>query len=106
MKHLPTIRTIAFAIGVFGFAATAGAQGDPATPPGDKCRVEQPSSGAESADAQQPGQEQSLTETLDDCNGVLKPPVVGDGEMTEPPPDAGKTPVIRPNEPPPQHDSE
>ncbi|MBP1853576.1 hypothetical protein [Rhizobium halophytocola] len=44
--------------------------------------------------------EQSLTETLDDCNGVLKPPVVGDHEMVEPAPDTGETPVIKPQDVP------
>lgn len=40
----------------------------------------------------------SLTEKLDDCNGVLKPPSVGDGEIVEPAPQAGQMPVIKPND--------
>ncbi|KQS79331.1 hypothetical protein ASG25_12350 [Rhizobium sp. Leaf384] len=40
----------------------------------------------------------SLTEKLDDCNGVLKPPSVGDGEIVEPAPPSGQMPVITPND--------
>nr|WP_080577661.1 hypothetical protein [Sinorhizobium fredii] len=40
----------------------------------------------------------TLTEKLDECGGVLKPPRVGDTEMVEPAPDVGRTPVIRPGE--------
>jgi hypothetical protein len=39
----------------------------------------------------------SLSATLDRCNGVLKPPRVGDSEMTHDPPDIGKTRIIRPD---------
>ncbi|TCQ27931.1 hypothetical protein [Rhizobium sp. PP-CC-3G-465] len=42
----------------------------------------------------------SLTEKLDDCNGVLKPPAVGDGEIVEPAPQTGQMPVITPNDVP------
>ena len=48
----------------------------------------------------------SLTETLDDCNGVLIPPPTGDTELTEPAPNVGETPVIRPGEIPQQPPSE
>lgn len=44
----------------------------------------------------------SLTETLEPCNGVLFPPRVGDDEMTAPPPTVGRTPVIRPGDIPDQ----
>jgi hypothetical protein len=44
----------------------------------------------------------TLTEKLDDCDGVLKPPTVGDTEMVEPALDVGRTPVIRPDELPEQ----
>ncbi|NHT78450.1 hypothetical protein G8E10_22340 [Rhizobiaceae bacterium CRRU44] len=42
----------------------------------------------------------SLTEKLDDCNGVLKPPAVGDSEIVEPAPQTGQMPVITPNDVP------
>ena len=34
--------------------------------------------------------------SLQDCNGVLKPPPTGDREIEETPPDIGTTPVIPP----------
>lgn len=40
----------------------------------------------------------ALTEKLDDCNGVLKPPSVGDGDIVAPAPQTGQMPVITPNE--------
>ncbi|WP_193354432.1 hypothetical protein [Sinorhizobium sojae] len=45
---------------------------------------------------------QALARKLEECNGVLKPPRVGDPELVEPAPDVGRTPVIRPDELPPQ----
>lgn len=44
----------------------------------------------------------SLTETLEPCDGVLVPPRVGDYGMTAPPPAEGRTPVIRPGDIPDQ----
>jgi hypothetical protein len=38
------------------------------------------------------------TGALADCNGVLAPPRIGDGDMVTPAPPAGRTPVIRPGE--------
>ncbi len=46
----------------------------------------------------QPGTNDSLSETLNPCNGVLKPPETGDKGVAAPPSDAGETPVIRPGE--------
>jgi hypothetical protein len=43
----------------------------------------------------------SSTTQLSDCGGVLTPPAVGDGDMVEPAPSVGETPVIRPQEVPP-----
>ncbi|OQP84165.1 hypothetical protein BTR14_20380 [Rhizobium rhizosphaerae] len=40
----------------------------------------------------------SLTERLDNCNGVLAPPATGDGDMVSPPPQQGTTPVIKPGD--------
>jgi hypothetical protein len=61
----------------------------------DRCRVD-------------PGvddDQKSFADKLDECNGVLEPPRVGDSEIVEPAPDVGKTPVIRPKELPSQNDS-
>lgn len=49
--------------------------------------------------------QKSFADKLDECNGVLEPPRVGDSEFVEPAPDVGKTPVIRPKELPTQHGS-
>lgn len=73
----------------------------------DKCQMQAPQDGPDkdgsNMDAQpQAGDDQSLTETLEGCGGVLEPPPVGDGEIAEPPPDEGETPVIRPGEVPEQ----
>lgn len=46
--------------------------------------------------------DQELTEKLDRCNGVLKPPPTEDQEIEAQPPEAGKTPVIPPSELPEQ----
>tara|TARA_R110002020_G_scaffold58372_4_gene160056 strand:+ start:20007 stop:20354 length:348 start_codon:yes stop_codon:yes gene_type:complete len=45
----------------------------------------------------------NLTEQLDACDGVLKPPPIGDSEFTEPAPPVGETPVIEPEDLPPQN---
>ena len=41
---------------------------------------------------------QNRTQLLAPCNGVLSPPSVGDGELVEPAPPAGRTPVIKPGD--------
>ena len=93
------------------------AQTQPDAPPAaaqdDPCRA-QPDPGdntgnADEQAAQDTGKENadvaaadpSLSEKLDRCNGVLKPPPTADQEIEEPPPDIGTTPVIPPNELPP-----
>ncbi|TGP17943.1 MULTISPECIES: hypothetical protein [unclassified Mesorhizobium] len=43
-----------------------------------------------------------LSETLDNCNGVLKPPPTGDKNATVPPDDNSQMPVIKPGELPQQ----
>ncbi|KGF67270.1 hypothetical protein LL06_22885 [Hoeflea sp. BAL378] len=45
----------------------------------------------------------NLTEQLKECDGVLRPPPVGDSEFTEPAPPVGETPVIEPEDLPPQN---
>lgn len=45
---------------------------------------------------QKPMNDDSESGKLDDCNGVLHPPKVGDPEMVQPAPDVGKMPVIPP----------
>ncbi|WP_426131877.1 hypothetical protein [Pararhizobium sp. PWRC1-1] len=42
--------------------------------------------------------EKNLSEKLDDCNGVLKPPIVGDGKIVSPSNSTGTMPIIKPGE--------
>ena len=49
-----------------------------------------------------PNDDKELTEKLDRCNGVLKPPPTEDQEIEKPSPETGKTPVIPPDELPEQ----
>jgi hypothetical protein len=62
----------------------------------DKCRIQ-----TDQGSKQQSGGG-NLTEKLNDCGGVLKPPATGDQGMAAPAPDEGKTPVIKPGELPAQ----
>jgi hypothetical protein len=44
----------------------------------------------------------SLTETLNPCDGVLKPPPTGDQGIAQPAPPTGEMPVIKPDQLPKQ----
>ncbi len=87
------------------------AQDGPASPPpamqdqgeggqtADPCAVDPgDATGEAPEDGANATADQSLTETLDECDGVLQPPAVGDPGLVEPAPDAGRTPVIPPSE--------
>ncbi len=89
------------AAAALSFGAVSLAFGQAPPEPGDKCRAQPP---AATTDQLQTGnsEDESLTDALADCKGVLKPPAVGDGEIAEPPPAVGETPVIRPGDVPPQ----
>jgi hypothetical protein len=81
--------------------AAAVAQNAPTTvePPADPCAAApQANEPAGKPDASSGAK--SLTDQLDRCGGVLKPPSVGDAQIHEPPPDAGNTPIIRPGDVP------
>ena len=95
MKPL-AIPSLMLALAMPAAAQTDQQQGtnNPA-PQADKCRM-QPDQGK-----QQP-ESGNLTEKLNDCGGVLKPPATGDQGMATPAPDEGKTPVIKPGQVPPQ----
>lgn len=72
-------------------AAHNPCQAQPAQP-GDAAKNAQPT----------PPASDSLTDKLNPCGGVLKPPPTGDAEMAAPAPPVGKTPIIKPGEVPPQ----
>lgn len=85
----------------------SGQQGENEQPPvDDRCGVVPDDENSPDAQRQTNGAEKSLSEVLEDCNGVLDPPPVGDSEIVEPPPDTGETPVIRPDDLPAQQDPE
>jgi hypothetical protein len=73
----------------------------------DECQLEAPDGDLESNSREggKPLADQSLTDALGPCDGVLEPPPVGDQELTIPPPATGETPVVPPHllpEQPPQ----
>jgi len=76
--------------------------GTQAPAPASPCQAEpeQPHTGSDEdrKDAGNDGQ----TDKLAPCGGVLKPPPTGDSGLTEPAPDEGRTPIIKPGEVPPQ----
>ncbi|MGN7292226.1 hypothetical protein [Rhizobium sp. SAFR-030] len=78
-------------------AGSSGAAQPQAGQPGEKCVVPPQSKSGRTA---HPSAGSSTTQ-LSDCGGVLTPPAMGDGEMVEPAPSVGETPVIRPQEVPP-----
>jgi len=93
------------------FVTASAAQPVPESQPNfdDECQLQAPGGDLESnrGKGSETLADQSLTETLDPCNGVLKPPPVGDQELTIPPPATGETPVVPPHllpEQPPQDD--
>lgn len=65
--------------------------------PAADCQTK-PQSSQDSTATSQP----TLGQKLDDCDGVLKPPNVGDGDIVEPAPQTGNMPVIEPHEVPPK----
>jgi hypothetical protein len=99
-------RSFCVAACVFAAACTPGfAQDAGANLPSQKCRAEpQTDNQGQQKSTDNNGQtaSRSLTEKLDPCDGVLKPPAVGDQEMTLPPPADGEMPVIKPRDLPQQ----
>ena len=93
MKRL-AIASLMLVLAVPASAQTSQQQ-NPA-PQADKCGIQTDQGGK-----QQPGGG-NLTDKLNDCGGVLKPPATGDQGMAAPAPDEGKTPVIKPGEVPAQ----
>ncbi|TIO04315.1 hypothetical protein [Mesorhizobium sp.] len=93
-------------LGALALAAPVAAQTDNQAPDqrpahSGRCQAE-PESGQQQKPPVNNGvSNNSLTDTLDPCNGVLQPPT-GDEGMTAPPPDEGETPVIKPGEVPAQ----
>jgi hypothetical protein len=88
---------------VLAMSGAGRAQNGDVMPPPDNCRVTPAPQAGNGNDQRQPTQPdpqttQSLTDKLGPCDGVLKPPAVGDQELTQPPPDTGETLIIRPHD--------
>ncbi len=82
---------------LLALAGPAAAQDNDLNPPAP-CQVE-----PQAKDGNQPpanGDSGGLTGKLAACGGVLQPPPSGDQSITQPPPDQGNTPVIKPGEVP------
>ncbi|MGX7873699.1 hypothetical protein ACVDG5_013875 [Mesorhizobium sp. ORM6] len=97
MKRL-AIASLMLVLAVPAVAQTDQQQntGNQARQQADKCRVKTDQGG------KQPLGGGNLSEKLNDCGGVLKPPAIGDQGMAAPAPDVGKTPIIKPGEVPAQ----
>ncbi|NLR97555.1 hypothetical protein HGP17_12120 [Rhizobium sp. P38BS-XIX] len=86
---------------VIAVAVTGGSVFAQQMPDGDRCKA----TGSDHQ-AQQQKNEPSAdrnnnnADKLSDCNGVLKPPTVGDSELEKPAPQVGRTPVIKPGDAP------
>ena len=89
------------AISLIAPSAFAQENGDATSGTEERCRAApNDQNGAANGSQQKP-----LTDTLEDCRGVLAPPPTGDGDISAPPPEGGKTPVITPPELPEQQPS-
>ncbi|MBZ9797774.1 hypothetical protein [Mesorhizobium sp. ES1-4] len=88
---------VASCAAMLALALPAAAQTAQPTPnqQSDKCRAQTDQGGKQPSGG-------DLSEKLNDCGGVLKPPAIGDQGMAAPAPDEGKTPVIKPGEVPAQ----
>jgi hypothetical protein len=99
---LPSTLMMGTLLGALALAAPVAAQTDDETQdqaPAGYCQA-QPQKGQQQPPPVNNGD--SLTEMLDPCNGVLLPPPTGDRGIAAPPPDQGRTPVLKPGEVPPQ----
>ncbi|MER8432458.1 hypothetical protein [Mesorhizobium caraganae] len=83
---------------LLALAGPAAAQDNGEGAPPVPCQA-QPQDGGQQPPPADAGNGNS-TADLGSCGGVLQPPPSGDQGMTQPPPDEGKTPVIKPGEVP------
>ncbi len=99
-------RTTAILLAALSFVSTGSVHAQTETQPlPERCKVDPAQPGDGEGQPADPPTTENLTDKLDDCNAVLAPPAVGDGEIVTPPPDVGTMPVIRPDEVPPQDGS-
>jgi len=96
----------ATALAILFTTLTAAAQTNAPSPSASPCQA-QPDQDRAGVVTDEDAVEQSgdLTAKLAPCDGVLEPPDTGDDKMTEPGPDEGNTPIIKPRELPQQQPS-
>ncbi|MFS8047604.1 hypothetical protein [Rhizobium sp. BR 314] len=72
------------------------------TPNNDRCKATdttQQSEGKQTGNGQaSPAPDSNPSKKLSDCDGVLKPPAIGDSQMEKPAPDVGNTLIIKPDD--------
>jgi len=92
-RKLPTVLALLplMAVGM-SFPLAAYAQ----TSPSGKCVAPLPPAPGESRNSRD--KDQDLSQKLDTCNGELKAPPVGDGNMVKPVPDTGNSRIMKPSE--------
>ena len=102
------MKPLAIVVGmaILSAAMPASAQTDAKPAPASPCQAQPDANSNAGNNGGRSGEDKtqagSLTEKLDPCNGVLKPPPTGDTDMTEPAPNQGKTPIIKPGDVPSQ----
>lgn len=98
-KSKPTVSALAIALPMLFCAYPQIVPAQETAPGRQKCSAPaEPRSGQQAAPKDQ---NRDLSRKLDDCNGVLKAPGVGDDEMVEPAPETGNTRIIKPGTLPP-----
>ncbi|SDB08258.1 hypothetical protein [Bauldia litoralis] len=97
---IPAIAALAFVASPL----TALADDEPMAGPEDCVVAPQPGDGLVTPDETplDPTDDPTLSDMLDPCDGVLTPEPAGDDDITIAPPESGETPVIAPDDLPPQ----
>ncbi len=104
MRILTASSLLALSLCTAQAAAQENDDQSPAQP--DKCRiVPEDSNGVPTLGDNAGKLQKPLEQELGACRGVLTPPPTGDGDIIEPPPEGGITPVITPPKVPEQQPS-
>ncbi|MGE0847116.1 MAG: hypothetical protein AB7L41_12675 [Flavobacteriaceae bacterium] len=102
MRRTRDAAAIVVLVGLFALAMSPSVDAqDGSGTPQIEDRASDPCAAAPEGDDEQADGETQLSGRLDRCGSVLTPPKTGDGEIVEPAPDTGRTPVIPPEAVPP-----
>ena len=93
------LAALIFAMVAFSSSNASGQANEQPSTDSERCTASPADQNNQSAtgDAGKAATDGSLSQKMDDCHGVLKPPPTGDSEFSQPAPEEGKTPVIRPD---------